>query len=974
MMLFVSFAFGQVTITPYPFQVDQDITIEVDLSQSTCTTIPTSTTKVYMHSGVGPDSNPWTTAKGNWGMDDGVGLMTKTSGTKWSITINPKTYFGLTNAQANAATKMGMVFRNAAGTQKLGVCPGNTDIFRNVGAFQVTLTSPTENSTTLVNAGTSVNIAATNTGGSATYILKANGTQVATSSGATFSSSQTVNQNTSFTLEATQGATTITKKFFYVVNGTPTSQAMPAGLEDGVNYSADATKATLVLNAPFKDYVYVAGSFNNWNPTPNHLMKKDPTSNKFWLEITGLTAGQFYTFQYWVCDNTNRPTNSPAIVKTADPFSDLVLSPYDDPEIKTLGVYPNLPDYPAGQEREVSVIQTGSNSYRAFNWSSATTNFVKPNKKDLVIYEALVRDFDASRTYQDLINRIDYFKNLKINAIQLMPVMEFEGNLSWGYNTVFHLALDKRYGPPAKLKEFVDLCHQNGIAVILDVALNHVFGRSPLERMWMVDTDNDGWSNAIAAENPYCNVTPLHSYNVGADLNHYNENAPGTTKNMTGYYVKRTLEQWIKEYKVDGFRWDLTKGFTNSCPSSAGNQDNCTNTYKSDRVAKLKYYSDLQWNADPNSIVAFEHLGDYNEESEWLNYRLNEGKGVLCWRRMDDQFGNIIKGNAQDLSGVTDTSTYRIQADIESHDEDRIVYKALSQAGQTQGNLAKALSRVPAAGALFFLAPGPKMIYQFGELGIDQTIYTCSNGTTNFPDPDGPFGPLPDPDSPGDCRLDTKPQNQWTSNWLGVPARKKIYDDWSKLINIKKTENVVKNGQHSYSYDNGAGRTRLDVWTSTQPTNSLSYILVHTNNTNNSVTFPANFPYTGTWYNLLDNNTTLNVTSTSQNITLAADGGYVVYGNKPFLNSEEVKVDEKASGYLKVGNPVLNKTTKVIYKAEDASLVTFNVYSLDGKLVSSTSTNENEGSINLSLNVSSGVYLLELKSDTYTNSTKLIVK
>jgi 1,4-alpha-glucan branching enzyme len=91
---------------------------------------------------------------------------------------------------------------------------------------------------------------------------------------------------------------------------------------------------------------------------------------------------------------------------------------------------------------------------------------VKPAKENLVVYELLVRDFDANRSYQDLINKIDYFKNLKINAIELMPVMEFEGNESWGYP--FHMALDK-FMVLHKLKEFIDLCHQNGIAVILDV-------------------------------------------------------------------------------------------------------------------------------------------------------------------------------------------------------------------------------------------------------------------------------------------------------------------------------------------------------------------------------------------------------------------------------------------------------------------------------------------------------------------------
>jgi hypothetical protein len=68
---------------------------------------------------------------------------------------------------------------------------------------------------------------------------------------------------------------------------------MPSGLEDGINYNAsDATKATLVLTAPGKEFVYVAGSFNNWVPGTEYLMKKDPSTNKFWLELTGLTPEQ----------------------------------------------------------------------------------------------------------------------------------------------------------------------------------------------------------------------------------------------------------------------------------------------------------------------------------------------------------------------------------------------------------------------------------------------------------------------------------------------------------------------------------------------------------------------------------------------------------------------------------------------------------------------------------------------------------
>lgn len=154
-------------------------------------------------------------------------------------------------------------------------------------------------------------------------------------------------------------------------------------------------------------------------------MRKDPATTKFWLELTGLTSGTNYNYQYWVVDQTPTP-NSPSLIKTADPYSTLVLSPSDDLFISA-NSYSNGPAYPTGQEREVSVLKTGQADYP---WSTATTNFVKPEKDNLVVYEVLIRDFDANRNYQNLIDRIDYFKNLKINAIQLMPVMEYEGNES----------------------------------------------------------------------------------------------------------------------------------------------------------------------------------------------------------------------------------------------------------------------------------------------------------------------------------------------------------------------------------------------------------------------------------------------------------------------------------------------------------------------------------------------------------------
>lgn len=850
--------------SPSPtFEGTQALTITVNGSSINESTWGVTNNQLYAWVWALDTANALITYNGNgtWANSDTSKLMTYNAGSDtYSFTYNTSVFnfFNSTNV-----AKVGFLIKakNGTGDKK------SQDIVLSLGSFQVTLLNGIVAGGTQF-ATTSYAIAARHTGGNANYVLKRNGTTINTQNNLPASAgspSYSYNDNAladvnNYTLEVTQNGVTKYYSFTVLKTITPTSSAIPSNLVDGINYnSADPTKATLVLNAPFKDFVYVAGSFNNYQPTSAYAMKKDPSSNKFWLELTGLTAGQVYTYQYWVCDQTSLPANSPALVKTADPFSKLVLSPFDDPEIGTLGVFPNLPTYPVGQEREVTVLQTGSNTLWSYNWSAATTNFIKPKKKDLVIYEALVRDFDANRTYQNLIDKIDYFKNLKINAIQLMPVMEFEGNESWGYNTVYHMALDKRYGPPAKLKEFIDLCHQNGIAVILDIALNHVFGRSPLTRMWMQDTDNDGWDNGVTTENPYINQFATHTYSVGSDLNHFR-----TPENLTNNYVTETIKTWMIDYKVDGFRWDLTKGFTNQCSAS---DYACTEGYRTDRVAKLKAYTDIQWAIDPTFYVIFEHLGtsagSYQEEVEWANYqRSGDTKGIMHWRKMTDSYANLLKGNFADITAVAE-STDRFIGYAESHDEERIAYKALVESGQTNGNLAMIHKRLSALGAVHLLVPGPKMIWHFGELGYEKSLWTCNNNTVSFSSPD--------------CKLDTKPQLQWTNNWLSDTDRNAVYTNWAKMIQLKKAENLFENGTYAWNLSD-TGRPRFTINTSTTQTSELSYAIVLTNFTTATYNVNVTFPFTGTWYNLMDSST-INVPTLTTQVSIEP-GGFRVIGNQ----------------------------------------------------------------------------------------------
>jgi glycosidase len=679
-------------------------------------------------------------------------------------------------------------------------------------------------------------------------------------------------------------------------------------------------------------------------------MKKDATagSTKFWLELTGLVSGTNYTYQYWVVDQT--PTaGSPVLVKTADPYSTLVLNKDEDPYIPS-GNYPNLPAYPVGQDREVTVLQTGQTPYV---WSSATTNFVKPEKDKLVVYEVLVRDFDANRSYQNLINRIDYFKNLKINAIELMPVMEFDGNESWGYNTSFHMALDKAYGPAAKLKEFIDLCHQNGIAVILDVALNHAFGRNPMDRMWMSDPDGDGWGGP-AADNPYFNVTATHSYSVGNDFNHQQP--------RTQTYVKRVEKQWIEEFKIDGFRWDLTKGFTQNCASG----DACTNGYQQDRVDVLKKYADYAWSLDETHYAIFEHLGNDTEEQQWANYRIAESpsKGVMMWSEMTSAYSQLLMGynSNADISRIGSDShgfsAKRVMGYPESHDKERLMYSAVTFGNSTNAShnvktLNTALSRMSAIGAVSLLVPGPKMIWHFADLGMNISIFSANNGVVNT-----------DYDAiPGDAKLDTKPQPQWKSNWLGDPNRNKIYADWSKMINLKLTEPVF-----SGSYTINSGSTvltpKIYIWNTSLPPSQLSSVVVLSNFDVVAQNIIPNFPNTGNWYNLMDNSL-VSVSSTTATINIEA-GGFRIYGNQPstlgvtnFSLSQDIYLyPNPSSTYFTINA----NTSKV------------EIYSIMGQLVKSFKANQTKEHQFTISDLNKGVYFVKALNETNEVKVMKLIK
>jgi len=551
-----------------------------------------------------------------------------------------------------------------------------------------------------------------------------------------------------------------------------------------------------------------------------------------------------------------------------------------------------------------------------------------------------------------LIDKIDYFKNLKINAIELMPVMEFEGNESWGYNTSFHMALDKFYGTSDKLKELIDVCHQNGIAVILDVALNHAFGRNPMVRMWMNDPDGDGFGSPTT-ENPYFNTVAKHTYSVGEDFNHQSA--------RTQYYVERVIKQWIQEYKIDGFRWDLTKGFTQACTAS---DEACTNAYQQDRVDVLKKYADYSWSLDPTHYTIFEHLGTEAEEKQWADYKISEtpSKGIMMWGKMTKEYnqlsmGYVTESNISKMSSANrGFAANRLIGYAESHDEERLMYKNV-QYGAVNGTynvktLNTALSRMSAIGAVSLLIPGPKMIWHFGELGWESSIFTCNNNSVNT-----------DSDAvAGDCKLDTKPQPQWVNNWLGNSNRNKIYNDWAKMITLKKTEPVFS-GTSTIPNANSL-TVNIKITNASLTSAQLKDVLILANFDVTAQNVATGFPYAGIWVNLMDN-TTINVTDINAPINLPP-GEYRIYGNKPA--NLAIEDFEKGNTVNLFPNPVSN------YFTLNTAVAKVQVFSVSGQLVKSFASN---GNVDFQFGVSelqSGLYVVKASDESGKTQVMKFIK
>ena len=709
----------------------------------------------------------------------------------------------------------------------------------------------------------------------------------------------------------------------------PQILSVPNGAVDGVTFNPDGS-TTFVLHAPYKKNVFLIGDFNQWKVDNSYLLNRsgEGEDEKWWITLNGLNSDQIYRFQY-IVDGS---------IRIADPYSEIILEP-DHTETIPQSVYPNLKQYPKQfTQFDVSVLDLNVDEYE---WNTQSYELAKPEQ--LNIYEILVRDFSNEHRFKSVIDSLSYLEKLGINAIQLMPITEFQGNDSWGYNPSFLFAVDKYYGTKNELKSLIDSCHAKNIAVIMDLVINHSYGNSPFYRLY-----NDG---KPTEQNPWFNRN--HNFaNTAAHWGYdWNHESPYTKK-----LFKRAISFWMNEFKIDGFRFDFTKGIGNNYKALS---DPWGSIYDPDRIKLLKEIAKNVRDNKNNGIVIFEHLSEDREEKELAE------EGILMWSNANHSYAENLMGYPSGSNSSLSWTYFKNRGwsapnalvYMESHDEERIIFKALNY-GNSSGSynikqLEIALERLKTLGSIYFLLPGPKMIWQFGELGYDVSIN--HNG-----------------------RLGKKPI-LW--EYYSNRDRKNVYDAWSYLMEIRKFPIFSDPNSNIQTWLNGAIKK------------------IHYNHEQKNAILIANFdskevetniklPHKGTWFNVFLNDS---VKFDSLDISLKLPAGrFVLLAD---FETPEPKKDITLLSILDADNQVedidsrvypnpSNSTFVISYSLSETAFVSLNIYDVLGRevarLKSSYQKKGNHKTIwdgrDLSNNKSSpGIYFVKIQIGDHQSNQKIIL-
>jgi 1,4-alpha-glucan branching enzyme len=427
------------------------------------------------------------------------------------------------------------------------------------------------------------------------------------------------------------------------------SLPMPAGTEYGATLHQD-NRVTFALYAPGKQFIeLVLYSDTETIQYPMHIA----SDGSWWLTLE-LEPGR-YRYQYLI-------------------ESDLLLA---DP-------YARQVDWtnPAGQKgwlpRDTfSVIEVGAEPYV---WEST---FTRPDLDELVIYELYIEDFAPREGFEGIVRRLDYIADLGVNAIEPLPWHPWTGMESWGYNPAYHFAVEQLYGTPHQLKRLIDESHKRGMAVIIDMVLNHAEWNSSLYQLYGNDYDASPYFRAHTGHNwgfPKIDQQSLAVKRWTADV----------------------IRFWIREYRIDGFRYDATRWTGWQGYNDWG----------------ASWYAYVARQEDPTNYQIAEHLPiepplitDTEMDTGWhAEYRWRIREMITRAHLNVDGFKEAMNARRVGFTHPRQRLPY-----TESHDEERVV-RELREAGFVEDEVFR---RAAMAIALTLTTPGVPMIFAGQEFGED---------------------------------------------------------------------------------------------------------------------------------------------------------------------------------------------------------------------------------------------------------------
>ncbi len=740
-----------VTSSPSPLQMNSEnvvITYYADQGNKGLMGLP-STTEVYAHTGVitnkSTSGSDWMHAP-SWGTNTDKYKLKYVAENTYELNIGDiSTYYGLSDDEI--VTKLAFVFRTKDGSKEGKTATGG-DIFLDVleEGFQLSFTSNAP--TVLTSSTASVTFTAETTASAdiSLYIDSTSATPIATVSGATtLSETVTFDPGTECDViaVASNGSDTAEETIHICYPGDSPEAAYPGGTPVMGAVAAANGDVTFCIAAPEKSNAILVPSWDGYQALSKNVMNYTDVDGLryFWITISGLDPNTEYVY-YYLIDGTS---------KVGDPYARLVLDPYNDKYIGD-GTYPGMIQYPSEVEGNV-MLAVYKGTRDDYDWK--VKDFQGVDQSELIIYELLIRDFtgtegkaDGNGTLAQAMEKLDYLEELGVNAIELMPICEFNGNNSWGYNTNFYFAPDKAYGSPDDYRAFIDECHSRGMAVILDVVFNQSDGLHPWYQLYE------------AGSNPFYNQTAPHAYSVLNDWKQDNLLVQQQWRDMITY--------WMTAYKVDGFRFDLVKGLgdNDSYLNSSGKIDNSesvTNQYNASRVARMKELTEVIKSINPNGYSINENLATAKEENEMAE------NGQLNWANINNASCQFAMGYSSDSNcnrfyAPKDSRNWGSTVSYaESHDEQRVAYKQIKWGVDgVKDDLAVEMRRCGGVAAQMLLCPGAHMIWQFGELGNDTNTKNSDFSSNN---------------------TDPKPV-LWS--YYDVPDRRGLYDNYKELIAIRR--------------------------------------------------------------------------------------------------------------------------------------------------------------------------------------------